>query len=102
MMKRLRDMLCDELNKITRKGEITVNSLPTIDQLTHAIKSIDTIIAMSEYGHDDYSYGRRRERYSRDKVEDDLMEHLKSYMHDTDDPNKKQEIRHFMRRLEER
>lgn len=57
MYEELKDMLCEELEEITKKGELTAGSLDTVDKLTHAIKSIDTIIAMEEYG-DDYS--RRR------------------------------------------
>lgn len=57
MYEELKEMLCKELEEITRKGELTAGSLDTVDKLTHAIKSIDTIIAMEEYG-DDYS--RRR------------------------------------------
>ncbi len=50
----LKDMLCKELEEITRKGELTARSLETVDKLTHSIKSIETIMAMNEY--DGYSY----------------------------------------------
>lgn len=50
----LKEMLCKELEEITRKGELTAGSLETVDKLTHSIKSIETIMAMNEYG--DYSY----------------------------------------------
>ena len=50
----LRDMLMDELDKLTSKGELTAGSLDTVDKLTHSIKSIDTICAMEEAG--EYSY----------------------------------------------
>lgn len=40
-------------------------------------------------------------RYSRDEAEDDLMEKLREYMHETDDPTKKQEIKRFMKKLGE-
>lgn len=53
----LKDMLCKELEEITRKGELTAGSLETVDKLTHSIKSIETIMAMNEYN-DDYSYER--------------------------------------------
>lgn len=55
MYEELKEMLCKELEEITRKGELTAGSLDTVDKLTHAIKSIDTIVAMEEYS-DDYSY----------------------------------------------
>jgi hypothetical protein len=57
-MYELKDMLCDELAKITKKGELSAGSLDAVDKLTHSIKSIDTIIAMDEYSEDDgMSYG---------------------------------------------
>jgi hypothetical protein len=51
----LKEMLCKELEEITRKGELTAGSLETVDKLTHSIKSIETIMAMNEYN-EDYSY----------------------------------------------
>lgn len=44
----LKEMLCRELEEITRKGELTAGSLDTVDKLTYSIKSISTIIAMEE------------------------------------------------------
>lgn len=89
-MYELKEMLCDELAKITKKGELSAGSLDAVDKLTHSIKSIETIIAMDEYSEDDemsyegsyarggnrggnrgrsYARGRNRDsmgRYSRD------------------------------------
>ena len=50
-MEQLRDMLCDKLDEITMAGDIKAGSLDTIDKLTHAIKSIDTIMAMEDAGY---------------------------------------------------
>ena len=47
-MMQLRDLLEDELNKITSQNKITPQILEMVDKLTHSIKSIDTIIAMEE------------------------------------------------------
>lgn len=61
----LRDMLMDELDKVSEKGELTAGSLETVDKLTHSIKSIDTICAMEEaegYSYDGMSYARGRGR----------------------------------------
>ena len=60
-MHELKDMLCEELERIADKGELTAGSLETIDKLTHSIKSIATIIAMDEagYSYDDVSMGDR-------------------------------------------
>lgn len=52
-MYELKEMLCEELDKITKKGELSAGSLDAVDKLTHSIKSIDTIIAMDEYSEDD-------------------------------------------------
>ena len=72
-MEELRKMLCAELEKITKKGELSAGSLDVVDKLTHSIKSIDTIMAMEDAGYSNeggYSYarGKRRDsmgRYSR-------------------------------------
>lgn len=55
----LRDMLMEELEECTDKGELSAGSLEIVDKLTHSIKSIDTILAMEDAGYsndDDYSY----------------------------------------------
>ena len=72
-LEKLRDMLMDELAHCAEKDQLSTNSLYTVDKLTHAVKSIDTIMAMEDagYSNDGYSYarGRRRDsmgRYSRD------------------------------------
>ena len=49
---KIKEMLCEELEAIAKKGELTAGSLDTVDKLTHAIKSLETIIAMSEYSED--------------------------------------------------
>lgn len=62
-MEELRTMLCDELDKITKKGELSAGSLDVVDKLTHSIKSIDTIMAMEDAGYSNesgYSYARGR------------------------------------------
>lgn len=64
-MEELREMLCAELEKITKKGELSTGSLDVIDKLTHSIKSIDTIMAMEDAGYSNesgYSYARGRGR----------------------------------------
>lgn len=56
-LEKIRDMLMDELEKCSQKTELTSNSLENIDKLTHAVKSIDTIMAMEDAGYsNDYSY----------------------------------------------
>lgn len=69
-LEKIKDMLMAELDRYAQKEQISNNSLYDIDKLTHAVKSIDTIMAMEDAGYsNDYSYrGRRRDsmgRYSR-------------------------------------
>ena len=47
---KLRDMLCEELEKHAAKGEINMSSLSVIDTLTHAIKNLDKILMEEEEG----------------------------------------------------
>jgi hypothetical protein len=66
----LKDILCRELDEVTRKGELSPGSLDIVDKLTHSIKSLETIIAMNEAqegrsfddstsGYHPYMYGGR-------------------------------------------
>lgn len=88
-LKKLKDTICRELEKMSRLDNINASSLDAIDKLTHTLKSIETINAMeqgnysNEYSRDSYangnsngysradsySYARNRDsmgRYSRD------------------------------------
>lgn len=105
----LYDMLCDELDQIAEKGELTAGSLDTIDKLTHSIKSLGTIMAMEGYSNEGSyegsyegrsnarggnrgrsnrgSYARRRDsrgRYSRERgySMDDKKEHIMEKLED--------------------
>ncbi len=66
-MEELKEMLCDELDKIASKGELTAGSLDTVQKLTHSLKSIETIMAMEDYGgsYDDMSYEGSYRSYER-------------------------------------
>lgn len=64
-MYELREMLCEELDKITKKGELSAGSLDVVDKLTHSIKSIDTIIAMEDAGYSSDDYSMRGNSYAR-------------------------------------
>lgn len=63
----LKDMLCDELKEYGKK-DLTAGSLDVIDKLSHALKSIETIIAMEE-ADGEYSEMYRMPRYYRDSYE---------------------------------
>lgn len=76
-MMELKEMLCDELEKITKQGKITSGILDTVDKLTHSIKSIETIIAMDEEGYSNRmssrgSYARDRRGRNMDGSYDDM------------------------------
>lgn len=127
MMDKLRDMLCEELEKITKKGELSTGSLDVVDKLTHSIKSIDTIMAMegSSYenrrgiggnsredrgGSYNYSYerggsyARRRDargRYSRDDARMELAEELRNLESEMHDEEAKRMIRSWLKQVED-
>ena len=56
----VRDMLYEELDCVAAEGQITKNSLDVIDKLTHALKSVETIIAMNDYDGNSYRGGNMR------------------------------------------
>ena len=113
----LKDMLCEELDEITRKGELTAGSLDTVDKLTHSIKSLETIIAMNEaqdgesgyYPYMGRSYQRRDMRgrysrenrgYSRDDARDSIIHELREIMQDAPDDHTRKRFQSFIRELE--
>ncbi len=127
----VKDMLCDELEKIAQKGELTAGSLDIVDKLTHSIKSLETIIAMQDYtddhsnGYDDgnsnryydgryyprYSYRRGRDsmgrytsrggRYSRAEAHEEIVKELRDIMDDAQDESVKNEIKKAVKKIEE-
>lgn len=127
-MYELKDMLCEELEHIAEKGELTAGSLDTIQKLTHSLKSIETIMAMNdeysyEYGGNmggnsnrggsyGNSYARRRysrenrngysrRRYSRDDEMDRMIEKLEKMMNQTNDQNARNAIEQAIGMMEQ-
>ena len=127
-MEELREMLCEELDKITKKGELSAGSLDVIDKLTHSIKSIDTIIAMEDAGYSNesgYSYARgrgrnarrdsmgrysnddmheityRKDGYSRHDAKEELAMDLKELKREAKDPETVQIINRWIKQLEQ-
>lgn len=118
---KIKEMLCEELETIAKKGELTAGSLDTVDKLTHAIKSLETIMAMNEYSEDGYSsrgsydgnmnsnsyarYGNVRRdsmgRYSRDEANDEIINRLHEVMNDAPNEQTKQEIRKLINKMEQ-
>jgi hypothetical protein len=127
---KIKEMLCEELETIAKKGELTAGSLDTVDKLTHAIKSLETIMAMNEYSEDGYSsrgsydgnvnsnsYARRYTReggnsYARygnvrrdsmgrySREGDDVVHSMRELMNRTSDPKAKDAIRQAMSEIE--
>lgn len=63
-MYELRNMLCDELDELARKGELGAGDLEIAHKLTDTIKNIDKIEMLEDDGYSrDEDYSRR---YSRD------------------------------------
>lgn len=74
-MKELEDMLCEELDKIAKKGELSAGSLDTVQKLTHSLKSLKTIEAMEDSGYSrdmypthSYDYGNSYAMRGRDSM----------------------------------
>lgn len=53
--KELKDMLCEELDKIGKKGELSAGSLDTVYKLTSSIKNIDKIEMLEDGGYSEDS-----------------------------------------------
>lgn len=118
-MEDIREMLCDELDKIGSQGELNAGSLDTIDKLAHSIKSLDTIMAMEESGYSQTNYDEhghnymrgnaypRRSsrrgnsyRYSRDEGREQMVERLEDMMNEAQDNTVKQAIQKAIRHIE--
>lgn len=55
-LNKIKEMLCDELDNIAKRGELSPGSLETVDKLTHSLKSVVTIMAMEDYDEGGASY----------------------------------------------
>ena len=119
-MEELKEMLCRELEEITKKGELSAGSLDAVDKLTHSIKSIETIMAMNDYSQEGGSNRGSYARYYRDPYAnengysryanrgsyrrgysrtEDLKGELKQMMEEQDDPEAKRMISEWIRQL---
>ena len=119
----LKEMLCDELKEYGKKGDLTAGSLDVVDKLSHALKSIETVIAMEEGSDSSYGYrpmngtyrnggtsyarGRRgyvrrdaMGRYSRDEEMDGLVEDLKDLAGDAPNEQIRGEIHKLVKKIE--
>lgn len=108
----LRDMLCKELDEITRKGELGAGDLDIVHKLTDTIKNIDKIEAMEEDGYssrrDEYDMrgrGRRgthyvRGHYSRGGGIDNMKRQLQEMLDNADDESIRRAIQRCMDTIE--
>lgn len=115
---KLRDMLCGELEGITRKGELSMSDLEIVHKLTGTIKNIDKIELYDEEYSRDYSrggdwsadmrgtYGRgnsyRGKHYVRGHYSrtGDLRAQLNDMMRETDDERVKEALRRAVSMVE--
>lgn len=126
-MYELRNMLCDELDELARKGDLGAGDLEIAHKLTGTIKNIDKIEMMEDDGYSrdgDYSrggdwqadmrgtygrgssYARRgthyvRGHYSRADSMEHLREQINDMMRETDDDRVKEALRRAASLMEE-
>ena len=126
-MYELRNMLCEELDELARKGDLGAGDLEIAHKLTATIKNIDKIEMMEDDGYSrdgDYSrggdwqadmrgtygrgssYARRgthyvRGHYSRADSMEHLREQINDMMRDTDDDRVKEALRRAASLMEE-
>ena len=126
-MYELRNMLCDELDELARKGDLGAGDLEIAHKLTATIKNIDKIEMMEDDGYSrdgDYSrggdwqadmrgtygrgssYARRgthyvRGHYSRADSMEHLREQISDMMRETDDDRVKEALRRAASLMEE-
>lgn len=126
-MYELRNMLCEELDELARKGELGAGDLEIAHKLTATIKNIDKIEMMEDDGYSrdgDYSrggdwqadmrgtygrgssYARRgthyvRGHYSRADSMEHLREQINDMMRETDDDRVKEALRRAASLMEE-
>lgn len=116
----LRNMLCDELDELARKGELGAGDLEIAHKLTATIKNIDKIEMMEDGGYSrdgdwqsgmrgaydrDMSNARRgthyvRGHYSRDGGIDNMKRQLQEMLDNADDESIRRAIQRCMDMIE--
>ena len=116
----LRNMLCDELDELARKGELGAGDLEIAHKLTATIKNIDKIEMMEDVGYSrdgdwqssmrgaydrDMSNARRgthyvRGHYSRDGGIDNMKHQLQEMLDNADDESIRRAIQRCMDTIE--
>ncbi len=124
-MYELRNMLCEELDELARKGDLGAGDLEIAHKLTDTIKNIDKIEMLEDDGYSQRrysrdgdweadmrgtygkgsSYARRgthyvRGHYSRDGARDDMKRQLQEMLDNTDDESIRKAIQRCMDAVE--
>lgn len=128
-MEKLREMLCDEIDKVVDQGELTTGSLESVGKLLDAIKDLDEIV-MNDHdgGYSQRGYGGhimyypsemyydggdmgehsnrnmrsyRNNRYYYDDGKDHMIEQLRHMMDQTSNEKERQAIQKCIRQMEQ-
>lgn len=124
-MYELRNILCEELDELARKGDLGAGDLEIAHKLTDTIKNIDKIEMLEDDGYSQRrysrdgdweadmrgtygkgsSYARRgthyvRGHYSRDGARDDMKRQLQEMLDNTDDESIRKAIQRCMDAVE--
>ena len=125
-MYELRNMLCEELDELARKGDLGAGDLEIAHKLTDTIKNIDKIEMLEDDGYSQRrysrdgdweadmrgtygkvsSYARRgthyvRGHYSRDGARDDMKRQLQEMLDNADDESIRRAIQRCMDTIED-
>ena len=114
----IRNMLCEELDELARKGELGAGDLEIIHKAVSAIKNIDKIEMFDSgysrggdwdanirgtYGRENSYRGRHRDsmgRYSKNDAHEHMRRQLQDMIRETDDENVREALRRCMTQTE--
>lgn len=114
----IRNMLCEELDELARKGELGAGDLEIIHKAVSAIKNIDKIEMFDSgysrggnwdanirgaYGRENSYRGRHRDsmgRYSKNDANEHMRRQLQDMIRETDDENVREALRRCMTQTE--
>lgn len=113
----LKDMLCEELEKYGKKGDLSTGSLEVVQKLASAVNNLCKIIesceseeysgAMNKSSYRGRSYAQRRDRMGRYSRMDgysrheDMIGELRYLMQNADDDRTRMEFQRFIDKMEQ-
>ena len=100
-MRKLKDMLCRELDEFSRRDSIESYDLDTIHKLTDTIKNLDKIEMLEDGGYSQARGGGNRggmRTYARDG-RDDMVNRLEEMMSRAGSDRDREEIRRMIERM---